>query len=62
MPEDMAFEGWLKAAGTARGRPWTFSDRLMSSRSMSSRVERVRSSMSAVVRPLVGIGSRTSPS
>lgn len=46
-------------AGTAIGWPRAFSVKLMSSLSMTSRVERVSSSTSAVVRLVVGIGART---
>lgn len=46
-------------AGMAIGCPRAFSVRLMSSLSISSRVERVSSSTSADVRLVVGIGART---
>lgn len=46
-------------AGMAIGWPRAFSVKLMSSLSISSRVSRVSSSTSAVVRLAVGIGAKT---
>lgn len=49
----------LREVGTAIGRPRAFSVRLMSSLSMSSRVDWVSSSTSAEVRFVVGMGRKT---